>query len=64
MFVEVLRWNKERSPGTTLLKLAITFIVLFLFGTIFSDVDNYAHLFGLNFIAAKSSICIYYITIS
>ena len=49
VFVEVLRWNKDRAPGATLAKLSIVFGVFFFIGMVFSDVDNFAHLFGLLF---------------
>ena len=49
VFVEVLRWNKDRAPGATVAKLFIVFGVLFFLGMVLSDIDNFAHLFGLLF---------------
>ena len=49
MFLEVLRWNKDERPWRTLGKILVILIVLFLFGMVVAQIDNWAHLFGLVF---------------
>ena len=49
MLIEVLRWNKDSNPWRTLMLFAVLLVVLFVVGALLSQVDNYAHLFGLCF---------------
>ena len=45
LIVEIFRWNKDKKPYLTVLKITIMLIILFGVGLL-PGIDNYSHLFG------------------